>query len=228
MTPVRNLRRIERDCFALSMLAASPLTAVPRRLACPRRPIRRGLFVKFEELLTTVREWQRTMTPEEARARTEEWARGATVTLGGLLVPASIDVEAVLAFAISGRPFEPQDDGRFLRWSKPRPPRRRRRRRAPKPPPVIDVVSSAPARVAAPEPLQSEPPAPVNSPAGNGRLPAKERAEAFVREQLANGPRYGELVKRDAAEYGVSERFLIAAAERLNVRSWRGLWRLPG
>jgi hypothetical protein len=40
---------------------------------------------------------------------------------------------------------------------------------------------------------------------------AKERAEAFVREQLANGPRYGELVKRDATEYAkISERTLIA------------------
>ena len=50
----------------------------------------------------------------------------------------------------------------------------------------------------------------------------------FVREQLANGPRYGELVKRDAAEYAkISERTLIAAAERLGVRSQRGRWWLP-
>jgi hypothetical protein len=34
-----------------------------------------------------------------------------------------------------------------------------------------------------------------------------------VREQLANGPHYGELVKRDAAEHAkISERTLIAAA----------------
>jgi hypothetical protein len=44
-------------------------------------------------------------------------------------------------------------------------------------------------------------------PAGNGRPRAKERAETFVREQLANGLRYGELVKRDAAEFAkISER----------------------
>jgi hypothetical protein len=65
--------------------------------------------------------------------------------------------------------------------------------------------------------------------AGNGRPGVKERAEAFVCEQLANGPRYGELVKRDAAEYAkISERTLIAAAERLGVRTQRGNWWLPG
>jgi hypothetical protein len=57
---------------------------------------------------------------------------------------------------------------------------------------------------------------------------AKERAEAFVREQLANGPRHGESVKRDAAEAAkISERTLIAAAERLGVRTQRGQWWLP-
>jgi hypothetical protein len=68
----------------------------------------------------------------------------------------------------------------------------------------------------------------VSPAASNDRLRAKERAEAFVREQLANGLRYGELVKRDAAEYTkISERTLHAAAERLGVRSQRGQWWLP-
>jgi hypothetical protein len=50
-----------------------------------------------------------------------------------------------------------------------------------------------------------------------------------LREQLANRPRYGELIKRDAAEYAkISERTLIAAAERLGVRTQRGQWWLPG
>ncbi len=65
-------------------------------------------------------------------------------------------------------------------------------------------------------------------PAGNGRLPAPKRAEAIVREQLANGPVPGDLVKAIAAEAKVSERFLIAAAERLGVRTRRGQWWLPG
>jgi hypothetical protein len=64
---------------------------------------------------------------------------------------------------------------------------------------------------------------PASPPPDNGRPRAKERAEAFVREQLANGPRHSELVKRDAAEYAkISERTLIAAADRLGVRSQRG------
>jgi len=49
-----------------------------------------------------------------------------------------------------------------------------------------------------------------------------------VRAQLANGPHYSELVKRDAAEYAkISERTLIAAAERLGVRSQHGQWWIP-
>jgi hypothetical protein len=55
----------------------------------------------------------------------------------------------------------------------------------------------------------------------------KERAEAFLREQLANGPAPGECVKAAAAEAKVSERFLIAAAERLGVRTQRGQRWLP-
>jgi len=69
------------------------------------------------------------------------------------------------------------------------------------------------------EPEQPEPePLPVlaSAPADHCRPRAKERAETFVREQLANGLRYGELVKRDAAEQAkISERMLMAAAERL-------------
>ena len=70
------------------------------------------------------------------------------------------------------------------------------------------------------------------SPAGRSVLlefaRAKEHAEAFVRAQLANGPRHGELVKRNAAEAEISERFLIAAADRLGVRWQGGQWWLPG
>ena len=79
-------------------------------------------------------------------------------------------------------------------------------------------------QVATPDPL----PVLASPAAGNGRPRAKERAEAFVREQLAYGPRHGDLVKRDAAEYAkISERTLIAAAERLGVRTQRGQWWLP-
>lgn len=69
---------------------------------------------------------------------------------------------------------------------------------------------------------------PESPPAGTARLSAPKRAEAIVREQLANGPVPGDLVKAVAAEAKVSERFLIAAAERLGVRSQRGQWWLPG
>jgi hypothetical protein len=63
-------------------------------------------------------------------------------------------------------------------------------------------------------------------PAGNGRPRAPERAERCLRELLADGPRHGEHVIAAAAEVDVSERTLIAAAERLGVRSQRGQWRL--
>jgi hypothetical protein len=65
-----------------------------------------------------------------------------------------------------------------------------------------DIARSVPAHASSPE----------SPPAGNGRPRVKQRVEAFVREQLSNGPRHGDLVKRDAAEYAISERFLIAAA----------------
>jgi hypothetical protein len=98
--------------------------------------------------------------------------------------------------------------------------------------PVIEPNASPAAPPPEPEPPQPEPPepssGPATPPAGNGRPRTKERAEAFVREQLANGPAPGECVKAAAAEAKVSERFLIAAAERLGVRSRRGQWWLPG
>jgi hypothetical protein len=56
----------------------------------------------------------------------------------------------------------------------------------------------------------------------------KERAERCLREQLANGPALGECVKAAAAAAKVSERFLIAAADALGVRTQRGQWWLPG
>jgi len=98
-------------------------------------------------------------------------------------------------------------------------------------PPGAVVPELKPAPAPTPEPEQQvATPDPLSVPAspatGNGRPRAKERAEA--REQLAYGPRHGDLVKRDAAEYAkISERTLIAAAERLGVRTQRGQWWLP-
>jgi hypothetical protein len=66
---------------------------------------------------------------------------------------------------------------------------------------VIEPSASPAAPPPEPEPPQPEPPVSASPPAGNGRPRAKERSEAFVREQLANGPRQGESIKRDAAAY---------------------------
>jgi hypothetical protein len=61
------------------------------------------------------------------------------------------------------------------------------------------------------------------------RVRVRERAQALgKRAQLADGPKHGELAKAAAAEAEISERNLIAAAERLGVRSRRGQWWLPG
>jgi hypothetical protein len=61
------------------------------------------------------------------------------------------------------------------------------------------------------------------------RVRIRERAETMVREQLANGPRYGEFVIAAAAEVAVSERSLIAAADRLGVRCrWGVCWLRSG
>jgi hypothetical protein len=50
----------------------------------------------------------------------------------------------------------------------------------------------------------------------------------LARKLLANGPVPAESIKAAAAEAKVSERYLIAAAERLGVRSQRGQGWLPG
>jgi len=91
---------------------------------------------------------------------------------------------------------------------------------------VVPELKPAPAPTPAPEQQVATPePLPMlaSPPAGNGRPRARERAERCLRELLAYGPRHGESVKRDAAKAAkVSERTLIAAAERLGVRSRRG------
>jgi hypothetical protein len=64
---------------------------------------------------------------------------------------------------------------------------------------------------------------------GHGRRgrPSK-RAQALVREQLADGPKRGEEVRAAAEAAEISERTLIAAAGALGVRARKGQWWLPG
>ena len=64
-------------------------------------------------------------------------------------------------------------------------------------------------------------------PARNARPRVTERAERRLLEELADGPASGAHVIAAAAEVDVSERTLIAAAERLGVRSRRGQRWLP-
>jgi hypothetical protein len=103
----------------------------------------------------------------------------------------------------------------------------------PIPPDAVAHVPT-PAAPAAPAPAPPQPLARTSSPAkspptANGRPRAKERAERCLRELLANGPRHGDVIKRDATKAAkISERTLIAAADRLGVRCRRGEWFLPG
>jgi hypothetical protein len=55
-----------------------------------------------------------------------------------------------------------------------------------------------------------------------------ERARAFVRNQLAKGPKPGEQITAAAEAAEIPERSLIAAAEALGVRTQRGQWWIPG
>ena len=101
----------------------------------------------------------------------------------------------------------------------------------------LDAVLAAIARggpapeKAAPKPPQRQAvnsPRKVRSRAGQGlRGRPSMRAQALVREQLANGPRRGEDVQAAAHLADISERSLIAAASSLGVRSRKGQWWLP-
>jgi hypothetical protein len=55
-----------------------------------------------------------------------------------------------------------------------------------------------------------------------------KRAQALVREQLAQGPKRGEEVQAAAHAAEISEHALIAAASALGVRTRKGQWWLPG
>jgi len=61
-----------------------------------------------------------------------------------------------------------------------------------------------------------------------GRSPTVRQAQALLREQLADGPKPGELVEAAAEAAAIPERSLIRAADVLNVRTQRGQWWLPG
>jgi hypothetical protein len=62
----------------------------------------------------------------------------------------------------------------------------------------------------------------------NGLAGVGERAQALVREQLANGPKPGSHVEAAAEAAEIPARSLIAAADALGVRTQRAQWWLPG
>jgi hypothetical protein len=61
----------------------------------------------------------------------------------------------------------------------------------------------------------------------SARPNASKRARALLREQLANGPKPGDLVEAAAEAAEIPERSLIRAADKLGVRTQRGQWWLP-
>jgi hypothetical protein len=97
--------------------------------------------------------------------------------------------------------------------------------------PIFSRFRSGGASDKAPRPMRRRVDAAAELPPRKRRgRPSKSvraRARALLREQLADGPRHGEHVIAAAAEADISERNLIAAAERLGVRSQRGQWWLP-
>lgn len=71
----------------------------------------------FRDFRATDRDRPRMANDAGGGARGDEaLARGRTVTLGGLLVPATIDVDALLAFAARGEPLaDPAEAGGLLK-----------------------------------------------------------------------------------------------------------------
>jgi len=52
--------------------------------------------------------------------------------------------------------------------------------------------------------------------------------QKLLREQLANGPKRGELIETAAEAAEISERSLLAAIDELGVPARHGQWWLPG
>lgn len=188
----------------------------------------------FEQLIATARDWQRTLPLDEVRGKIADAC--ATITLDALPLPGvTIDTDALLAFAASGKPVEEQDVGGLLRWPRPQPqpqrgPGRRPTRASAQPHPIIDA---APPPVCAAASPSEPPPCPPTPPDRRRRkrggvegVPA--RARALVRAPLANGPKPGEHVLAAAAAASIPKRSLIIAADALGVRTQRGRWWLPG
>lgn len=69
-------------------------------------------------------------------------------------------------------------------------------------------------------------------PARDGAEPARprvrERAQALLREQLANGPKPASQIEAAAEAAEIPEHSLIDAADALGVRTQRKRWWLPG
>lgn len=179
----------------------------------------------FEQLIEIVRKWQSTMTPEQARAATEELAARTTIGLGNLIVEA-LDAEALRSFAAGGKPAEQADANpvAFVRRPVPQPCKPKPRTKAmcaPAPPPVIDAVLSAPVltEVVASPP---EPSPPAVKPAKAGRPKVAARARKVLRQQLANGPRSESQIEAAAEAAEIPERILIAAADALGLVTKKG------
>lgn len=86
----------------------------------------KGLSVgTFAELIVTVRKYQAELTPEKARAATEELASHTILGVDNLPVGA-FDADALWVFAAGGKPAEQANPLAFLA---PPPPKRRKPRR---------------------------------------------------------------------------------------------------
>lgn len=151
----------------------------------------------FEQYIDVVRDWQSRLTPEEVRRCIESLSRMDIVDL-----PQGVDVSVDRVMAIAAGVASM---------------------------PVPEVK-------AAPEP---EPPWPRES--KKAKLPhvrkfgtgqgsrgrPSERAQALVREQLADGPKPGAEIEAAARAAEISEHALIAAADVLGVRVRKGKWWIP-
>jgi hypothetical protein len=180
----------------------------------------------FEELIAIVREWQSRMTPDQARAATEELAGRTTIGLGNLIVGA-IDADALWCFAASDKPAEQADPIAFLRRLDPPPRKPKRHTKAARAPAALPVIEAVPLAPAAAEPDASPPELPPK-PARRGKPNVAERARKLLRQHLRQGPKPGSQIEAAAEAAEIPERTLIKATDALKVRTQRGRWWLPG
>jgi hypothetical protein len=166
----------------------------------------------FAELVVAVHDWTRRLPLAKVRAaiqrqlESEEGVEGfhRGISIDAVLVMVRMGLGPGMRLVVFG-----------LRGEAPAAPRR------------DEPSETAIASESASKP-EAEPEAAERAPRREWRRRPSKRAQALVREQLANGPKAEAEIEAAAQAAEIPKPSLIAAADALGVRTRRGQWWLPG